>query len=111
LIIHLPGQQEQVVENKRSSHIDIVPTVLKQFLKCENPISDFSNGYNLFDLPGKRNLVVTSYKDKCYIIDDEVYSTGVTVESYDVDDVNKPNEKFNYPELREIKDEERVFIK
>jgi len=111
LIIHLPGQEEQVVVNKRSSHIDIVPTVLKYFLKCENPVSDYSNGHVLFDLPDKRNLVIASYKDKCYVIDDKVYSTGITVRSYDLDDVNQKNDKYNYRGLIEIKNEERVFIK
>ncbi len=111
LIVHLPGQEEQVVISKRSSHIDIVPTILKQFLKCKNPVSDFSNGYNLFDLPDKRNFVITSYKDKCYIIDDKVYSTGITINSYDVNDLNTPVKHINYSELNAIKQEELHFIK
>jgi len=111
LIIHLPGQDEKIVISKHSSHIDIVPTILKQFLKCKNPVSDFSNGYNLFDLPDKRNFVITSYKDKCYIIDDKVYSTGITINSYDVNDINTPVEHYNYSGLNAIKQEERHFIK
>jgi len=111
LIVHLPGQEEQVVISKRSSHIDIVPTILKQFLKCKNPVSDFSNGYDLFDLPDKRDLIISSYKDKCYIIDDNVYSTGITINSYDLFDLNTPVDKISYSELNAIKQEELHFIK
>lgn len=111
LIIHIPGQEEQVITSVRSSHIDIVPTVLKHFLKCKNPASDYSNGHSLFNLPDKRNLVITSYKDKCYLVDDNVYSTGITIKSYDVNDLNSPVDHYNYSGLNAIKQEELSFIK
>ncbi len=111
LIVHMPGQQEQVLVNIRSSHIDIVPTILHDFLKCKNPIRDYSNGYSLFNLPDNRSLVITSYKDKCYVIDDRVYSTGITISSYDINDINKSNKNYNYTGLNSIKNEEQLFVK
>ena len=98
--------------NKLTGHIDIVPTIFSQELGCANPTSDYSNGFSLINVPDDRiGMITASYKDKAYIIDGKVYATGLSVESYDLKDINKKNDAFNYPKLNTLKSEEYLFLK
>ncbi|QEH18595.1 DUF3413 domain-containing protein [Histophilus somni] len=44
--------------NKLSSHTDLVPALMKHIFKVKNPISDFSQGQDLFDLDDNRSWVL-----------------------------------------------------
>lgn len=93
LMVHLPYQKAAKQINQSTNHMDIVPSILKQYLGVSNPVLDFSSGKNIFDsIPG-RGFILTSYKDKAYIINDTVYATGLFVKSYLFDDINKVNKK------------------
>ncbi len=95
-----------------SGHIDVVPTIFKQELACQNPVQDFSNGENLLALPATRpGIISASYKDKAYIIDDIVYATGLSIESYYLNDLKIKNTKFNYGKLNKLKAQEYSFLK
>jgi len=111
LIIHLPNQSTQKVINSRSAHIDIAPTLLKNILKCKNPVSDYSSGVDLFNLPDDSNLIFSSYNSKAYLINNTVYSTGLFVESYDVTNINKSNKNFEFQKLNALRKEESEFLK
>ena len=98
--------------NALSGHIDIVPTLMKQALNCENPISDYSVGEGLLDLPTSRaGLISASYKDKAYLIDDKVYATGLSVDSYSVFDLQQKNEDYDYSGLNRLKRQESALLK
>jgi membrane-anchored protein YejM (alkaline phosphatase superfamily) len=47
LIVFWPGKSAGKID-KRTSHYDIVPTIMKDVLGCTNPESDYSSGSNLF---------------------------------------------------------------
>ncbi|MBN6711339.1 DUF3413 domain-containing protein [Haemophilus haemoglobinophilus] len=44
--------------NKLTSHTDLVPALMKHIFKVKNPVSDFSQGQDLFDLKENRNWVL-----------------------------------------------------
>lgn len=108
LIIQLPGQSQAQSITKRSAHVDVVPTILKQ-VGLINPVTDFSSGYDLYNLPEQRNIIATSYKDKAYILGNTVYSTGLFTDSYALDDYNEKTESFDFKGLQSAKKEERDF--
>jgi uncharacterized protein len=109
LIMYLPGDAKGQVVRKRSSHIDVVPTLLRHAFGCVNNISDYSSGEDLMNLPGHRSLIAMSYKNKAYIIDDTVYSEGITLNSFELYDIKKRNNDFNYREIALLKESENAF--
>ncbi|MBU1170763.1 MAG: DUF3413 domain-containing protein [Proteobacteria bacterium] len=55
LVIHWPGRMGKNYAHL-TSHIDVVPTMMREVLGCTNPASDFSNGKSLFDTSERRWL-------------------------------------------------------
>jgi len=113
LIIHFPGDTSMTTITATTLHIDIVPAIMKNILKCKNDISVFSNGRDILHLPPAtdRKWIIQSYKDKAYIVNDTVYSSGLGFKSYMIDDIKKTNKKVNYKAIKELKDEESLFLK
>jgi membrane-anchored protein YejM (alkaline phosphatase superfamily) len=110
LIMYLCDNEKGHVIHKRSSHIDISPTLLKHVFGCSNPLSDYSSGSDLLNLPDNRGLIVRSYNTKAYIMDDIVYFQGITLDSYDIDDIIKKNMKFDYKKIEQLKMSETSFL-
>ena len=55
LLIYWPGRG--FAEYKyRTSHVDLVPTLMRRVLGCSNPVSDYSTGIDLFE--GKENRIL-----------------------------------------------------
>ncbi len=109
LIMYLPDDTKGKVVRMRSSHIDVVPTLLRYAFGCVNSICDYSSGKDLLNLPGHRSLIEMSYKNKAYIIDDTVYSEGITLDSFDLYNIKKKNNEFNYREIALLKESENSF--
>ena len=57
---------------QRTSHNDIVPTLLTEVLGCSNPASDYSSGFNLFSGESWEYLVTGSYDSYAIISNDQV---------------------------------------
>lgn len=111
LIIKRPDQKTAGTVSALTGHIDVVPTVLKLAAGVKNPTSDYSSGFNLFDLPATRaGLIISSYIDKAYLIDQQIYATGLNIQSYSVNDINKENETFNYQKLTQLKEQESSLL-
>lgn len=66
LVIHWPNKQSQVFENKTAS-IDLAATLLDEAFACENPISDYSNGLNLFSGESNPVQVMASYYNYAFV--------------------------------------------
>lgn len=61
MLIHWPGRAAER-ETAMTSHMDVVPTLLKHLLGCTNPLQDYSTGLDLFGtLPATRPLLVKSW--------------------------------------------------
>jgi len=109
LVIHTPKQSIPQIINKRSSHIDIVPTLLIH-LGITNKTTDYSSGYNLLSLPQERSLIMTSYKDKAYLIDNTIFSSGVFTDSYQLNDFTHKNDDYDFQAINDIKRSELHFL-
>ncbi len=111
MIIKQPGQTQSQQINQLTGHIDVVPTLMKNTLNCQNEETDYSSGFDLFELPNSRaGLIMSSYKDKAYLIDGQIYATGLNIQSYSVDDISKENEQFNYQRLTKLKAQESSLL-
>jgi membrane-anchored protein YejM (alkaline phosphatase superfamily) len=66
LIISWPGKNPAQF-NYFTSHYDIVPTLLNDYFKCTNPMSDYSFGKSLFDTIPQRVFVAGSKEHFAFI--------------------------------------------
>ena len=71
LIIYMPGHPPQIF-NHRTSHFDIVPTLLEEVLQCENARSDYSVGKLLLDSALRPYLLIGSYVDFSVVEPDRI---------------------------------------
>jgi len=60
MLLAWPGMAPQVIA-KRTSHYDIVPTLMRRLLGCSNPSADYASGNDLYDGPQWDWLIVGSY--------------------------------------------------
>jgi membrane-anchored protein YejM (alkaline phosphatase superfamily) len=73
LLIRWPGESAKVI-NYRTSHEDIVPTLMQRLLGCQNPVSDYSTGQNLFsETYRSRSLLLESWSRRALMTDDRIY--------------------------------------
>jgi len=73
LILYTPGKKPQRIEYA-TSHIDIAPTLLQEYLGCTSNIQDYSNGINMFEKPtDPRPFVIGNYVNHAFIIEDNVF--------------------------------------
>ncbi len=111
LIVHLPYQPVKGVVKRMTGHIDLVPTILKHYLGLLNPLSDYTSGQDFLDTVPHKGLILTSYKDKAYIIGNKVYQTGLFVKSYHINDITIENKQYNYKAITDLRQEETRFLK
>jgi membrane-anchored protein YejM (alkaline phosphatase superfamily) len=73
LLIRWPGRPPNKV-NHRSSHEDIVPTLLQEGLGCDTPIGDYSTGQNLFSETYQQDqLLIESWSRRALLIGEHTY--------------------------------------
>nr|QGT50677.1 choline-sulfatase [uncultured Elusimicrobia bacterium] len=63
LLVWWPGKNGQEM-NYRTSHYDIVPTLMQNALACANPADDYSLGQDLFDDTPRPFVMISSYTKK-----------------------------------------------
>ena len=62
LLIHWPGKSPQTY-TQMTSHVDLVPTLLKEVFLCKNDNSDYSNGQSLFDTRERDFVLIKTWTD------------------------------------------------
>jgi len=89
LVMHWPGKQEQI--SHRTSHEDVMPTIVKEGLLCDTRYEDITTGKSLFDASQRVNIV-ESYVNQAIILDDSVNEIlpGLVL-SYEIDDITEPS--------------------
>ena len=60
MLVAWPGREPQRI-SRRTSHYDVVPTLMQRMLGCKNTYSDYSSGRDLFDGPSWDWLLAGSY--------------------------------------------------
>ncbi|WP_233148951.1 DUF3413 domain-containing protein [Shimwellia pseudoproteus] len=72
LFIRWPGMAPRTIDY-RTSHLDIVPTLMTRALGVTTPVNDYSVGRDLFSpAPGPRHLIVGSYYNYAIVSPDEL---------------------------------------
>ena len=74
MIIAVPGRPP-AVHKHRSSHYDLVPTLMQEVLGCANPPSDYASGLNLFDGKDWDWLLAGSYYNYAVLEADQITVT------------------------------------
>ena len=80
--MHWPGRDPGPV-TRRTSHYDLVPTLMERVLGCTNAPSDYASGGDLFDAdgPGWEWMIAGSYFNFAIVEPDQVtvtYPGGIT---------------------------------
>lgn len=110
LIVHMPGQQTGEIVNRRSSHIDVTPMLLRHGLGCDGDWANVSNGHDLFDLPEHRAIVSASYVNTAYIVDDDVFIEEVGIKSHGLRSTENVGLPVPYEDIRQLINESQRFI-
>lgn len=86
LIVYSPGNAPQVFTHK-TSHFDIVPTLMTQVLGCRAELSSYSVGKNLLDKSSRSYLIIGSYVDYGIVEPDRI-TTVFPFGNYGITDLN-----------------------
>ncbi len=74
LLIHWPGR-DPARYGHRTSHYDIVPTLMQDLLGCGNPASDYASGNNLYQETDWTWLLAGSYYNYAVLEPDQITVT------------------------------------
>jgi membrane-anchored protein YejM (alkaline phosphatase superfamily) len=75
MVVAWPGREAGVVYRHRTSHYDVVPTLMQDLLGCTNPASDYSVGNSLFDGHSWEWMVAGSYYNYAVLEPDQITVT------------------------------------
>ena len=75
MVLHWPGRKTGQVYDHRTSHYDVIPTLMQELFDCGNPASDYSVGSNLFDIQEWDWLVSGSYYNYAVLEPDQITVT------------------------------------
>lgn len=84
LVVRWPGARPHTFTH-RTSHVDLVPTLLQSLLGCRNPAGDYGTGQHLLD-PRPRDYLIVSAYNRFAVVGAEaitVYYFAGLVERYD----------------------------
>ena len=71
LLVYMPNRQGQTY-TYRTTHYDIVPTLLQDVFGCTNPAADYSIGQHLFDATPRPFSILLSATAKAIRIEDQI---------------------------------------
>ncbi|MGE0083572.1 MAG: DUF3413 domain-containing protein [Desulfococcaceae bacterium] len=111
LLIYWKGKM-QAVYSHRTSHMDIVPTLMKEVFGCTNSCSDYSNGRNLFDT-GYREWIYCGGFSQDALIEADRITVSYPVGSYEIYDQSyrKPdNAQLNISAVKEMLQQKADFF-
>jgi membrane-anchored protein YejM (alkaline phosphatase superfamily) len=74
MIVFWPGMDAAVYRH-RTSHYDLVPTLMEKLLGCSNPSSDYASGHNLFKGESWGWLLAGSYYNYAVLEPDQITIT------------------------------------
>jgi membrane-anchored protein YejM (alkaline phosphatase superfamily) len=75
MVLAWPGRERGVAYDHRTSHYDVAPTLVQDFLGCSNPAADYSVGQNLFEGKAWEWMVAGSYFNYAVLEPDQVTVT------------------------------------
>ena len=73
LIIYWPGKKPDTY-GYQTSHVDVAPTILAEVFQCTNNFASIGSGQNLFKAEGRTGIIVSSYVNYAFVVEDMVYA-------------------------------------
>ena len=111
MVLAWPGREAGAVYEHRTSHYDIVPTLMQDLFGCTNPPSDYSAGRSLFDGQSWDWIVAGSYYNYAVLEPDQItvtYPNGL-YEVRDWDYHLAPNPQFRGDVLEAVSEQNARF--
>lgn len=71
LMVYAPELEPRVYTH-RTSHFDVVPTLLQTYFGCHSPVPDYSVGHSLFSEGGRDVLLMSEYSDFAIVQPDRI---------------------------------------
>ena len=112
LAVYWPGRGKITVDYP-TSHLDIVPTLMRDVFGCRNPIPDYSDGHHLLTPGGRDWLVVGGYFNYAIREHDRItmsYATG-NYEIFDLTNGVLKNAKLHYKVVKQVMDQAARFYR
>ncbi len=75
MVVAWPGREAGLVLEHRTSHYDVVPTLMQDYFGCTNPPTDYSVGRSLFDRRSWDWMVAGSYYNYAVLEPDQITVT------------------------------------
>jgi membrane-anchored protein YejM (alkaline phosphatase superfamily) len=112
-VLAWPGRSAGVTYHHRTSHYDIVPTLMQELFGCSNPASDYSIGANLFDEQAWDWMLAGSYYNYAVLEPDQVTITfpNGLFEVRDWDYRLAPNPQFRGEVLEAVSEQNARFYR
>jgi membrane-anchored protein YejM (alkaline phosphatase superfamily) len=111
LVVSWPGHAPGAVFEHRTSHYDIVPTLMRELFACRNAASDYSVGSSLFDEASWEWMIAGSYYNYAILEPDQItitYPNGL-YEVRDWDYRLAPEPKFRGDVLEAVSEQNARF--
>lgn len=90
---NVPKNKGQEWGSEFTSHEDIVPTLMKNYLGVESPIDDYSTGVDMFGKAKERPWVlISNYSGYGVVTKDSILEVGATGQSHFMDTTNHSKE-------------------
>lgn len=97
------------IDNYLSSHVDVVPTIMQNYLGIKSPLVHYTTGINLLDEHEKERdwLIASSYAAYAMITRDSILEVGASGQYQYLDSSNraKKDEEPNFSHLKTILEE------
>lgn len=111
LILRWPGRPARESMH-RTSHMDIVPTLMQDYFGCTNPTEDYSHGRHLLDDSPRAYLTMSSWARSAILQDRTMMIVGnYAIEVRDLDYVRQPQAKPDPKVLGSVMREMSQFFK
>jgi uncharacterized protein len=90
LMLYAPDLEPRTYDH-RTSHFDVVPTLLQKYFGCNSPMQDYSVGHSLFTAGGRDVLLMSEYADFAIVQPDLI----AVVREHGLDIVDANNDELN----------------
>ena len=95
LLVLWPGKAKQTI-NYRTSHYDIVPTLMQEVFNVSEPMASYSSGHSLFSEGNRDWLLVHSYFNYGVVMPDRLIATYPTGQ-FEITDLEQKPSKLTMP--------------
>ena len=112
-IVYFPGIETSKRFSHMTTHYDIAPTLMKRYLGVQNPTTDYSMGYDLYDLNSRHPHVVGDQVNYGFVFENIIIRTNhlgsMMVTDKELNDL--PRNAVDAGELQKAIEKKNMFFK